>query len=67
MIIARQFGFQEIVGTEIVPDYVEITNQRLRGQEGFGMLAYDGKRLPFPNEAFTCVVSGHIIEHTSSA
>lgn len=66
MIIARGFGFQEIFGTEVAQDYVEITNQRLLGQEGFRALLYDGSNLPFADDTFSAVVSGHIIEHTPS-
>jgi SAM-dependent methyltransferase len=64
MIIARGFGFQEILGTEVVQDYVDITNQRLQAQEGFCALLYDGRDLPFADCTFSAVVSGHIIEHT---
>lgn len=66
MVIARGFGFQEIFGTEVVQDYVDITNQRLTGQGGFRALVYDGRDLPFANHTFSSVVSGHIIEHTPS-
>ena len=66
MIIARQYGFQEIVGIEVVKDYVEIARERLLGQDGFEVLMYDGQHLPFASGTFSAVVSGHIIEHTSS-
>jgi SAM-dependent methyltransferase len=66
MIIARRYGFQRIIGTEVVPEYVEITAERLAGQAGFGAVLYDGRNLPFPDETFTTIVSGHIIEHTPS-
>jgi SAM-dependent methyltransferase len=66
MIIARRFGFQEILGTEVVQEYVEITNRRVVGQHGFCALMYDGHNLPFANDTFTSIVSGHIIEHTPS-
>jgi SAM-dependent methyltransferase len=65
MIIARGFGFQEIFGTEVAQDYVDITNQRLHRQQGFQALLYDGRDLPFADSAFSAVVSGHIIEHTA--
>jgi SAM-dependent methyltransferase len=67
MIIARRYGFQEILGTEVVQEYVEISRQRLLGQDGFDVFLYDGKNLPFASDTFTAVVSGHIIEHTPSA
>jgi SAM-dependent methyltransferase len=66
MIIARRYGFQEIFGTEVVQEYVEITRQRLLGHVGLDVILYDGKNLPFANETFSAVVSGHIIEHTPS-
>lgn len=66
MIIARKYGFQEVIGTEVVQEYVEITRQRLLGQAGFDVFFYDGKNLPFSTDSFTAVVSGHIIEHTPS-
>lgn len=66
MIIAREYGFQEVVGTEVVQDYVEITNVRLIHQNGFHVVLYDGRDLPFASDSFTAVVSGHIIEHTPS-
>lgn len=66
MIVARKYGFQEVIGTEVVQEYVEITRQRLLGQDGFDVFLYDGKNLPFASDAFTAIVSGHIIEHTPS-
>lgn len=66
MIIARQYGFQEIFGTEVAQDYVDITRERLENQEGFEVLLYDGLKLPFPDNTFSAAVSGHIIEHTRS-
>lgn len=66
MIIARRYGFEEIHGTEVVPEYVQITQRRLKDSNGFGVVLYDGHRLPFSSEMFTAVVSGHIIEHTPS-
>src|SRR5437660_8807489 len=41
MIIARDYGFQEIVGTEVVQEYVEITHRRLMGHAGFHVISYD--------------------------
>jgi SAM-dependent methyltransferase len=66
MIIARRYGFQEIFGTEVAPEYVQIASQRLLDQNGFQVFLYDGRNLPFANDAFTAIVSGHIIEHTPS-
>lgn len=66
LIIARSYGFQEIFGTEVVPEYIDISRQRLLGQDGFEVFLYDGNNLPFASDTFTAVVSGHIIEHTPS-
>jgi SAM-dependent methyltransferase len=66
MIVARKYGFQEVIGTEVVQEYVDISLQRLAGQDGFEVFFYDGKNLPFASNSFTAVVSGHIIEHTPS-
>jgi SAM-dependent methyltransferase len=66
MIIARRYGFEEILGTEVVPEYVQITQRRLKDSNGFAVVLYDGHRLPFSNEMFTAIASGHIIEHTAS-
>ena len=66
MIIARRYGFQEILGTEVVADYVLIAQRRLQNQSGFHVVLYDGYKLPFADGTFTAVVSAHIIEHTPS-
>jgi SAM-dependent methyltransferase len=66
MIIARRYGFQEILGTEVAPEYVQITQRRLVNSNGFGVVLYDGHRLPFSDDTFTAIASGHIIEHTPS-
>lgn len=66
MIVARRYGFQEIHGTEVVPALVEICRRRLADGEAFETTHYDGLHLPFPDEHFTTIMSGHIIEHTPS-
>lgn len=67
LIIARnQFGFQNITGTEVVADYIKIAHERLIGQEGIRVDLYDGKHLPYADNEFTALASGHIIEHTPS-
>lgn len=66
MIVARQFGFQEIHGTEVAQAYVDICRKRLAGGSGFEVVCYDGGRLPYANSRYSCVISAHIIEHTPS-
>jgi SAM-dependent methyltransferase len=66
LIIARKYGFQEIYGTEISEEYIEIARLRLASAKGFHVDLYDGLHTPYDNEQFTMVCSGHIIEHTES-
>lgn len=66
LIVARRYGFQEIYGTEISEEYVEIARLRLASAKGFHVDLYDGLHTPYDNEQFTMVCSGHIIEHTES-
>jgi SAM-dependent methyltransferase len=66
MIVARKHGFQRIHGTEIRQRYIDICQQRLAGAEGFEVVLYDGRRLPYPDNYFSAIMSGHIIEHTPS-
>lgn len=64
LIAARQFNFQEATGTEVTEEYVSMTNERIKGQQGLNVDYYNGSQLPYPAEHFTTVYSGHIIEHT---
>ena len=66
MIVARQFGFQEIYGVEVDSALLEATKIRLAGLTGMFPALYDGLHLPYHDEQFDIVVSGHIIEHTQS-
>lgn len=66
LIVARKYGFQEIYGTEISEEYVEIARLRLANAKGIHVDLYDGLYTPYDNEQFTMVCSGHIIEHTES-
>ncbi|WP_006748399.1 class I SAM-dependent methyltransferase [Thioalkalivibrio paradoxus] len=65
-IVAREYGFRSVAGTEVEPIYIDIARERLRGNAGFRFDLYDGERLPYPDDAFSMVLSGHIIEHTRS-
>lgn len=65
-IVARQYGFREICGTEVSTHYVDIARARLSGQEGFFVDKYDGDKLPYADNSFSVVYSGHVIEHTMS-
>lgn len=66
MLAATSYGFEQVVGTEVDPEYVSITRERLGDDPRFEALGYDGITLPFPDHSFTAVASGHIIEHTPS-
>jgi len=66
IIVARKYGFQEIYGTEITKEYLEIASLRLAGTRGFHIDLYDGLHLPYNDGQFTMVYSGHVIEHTIS-
>jgi len=66
LIVARNCGFQEMFGTEIVPEYVSICQERLVGVPACQVNLYDGSALPYADESFSTIVSGHIIEHTPS-
>jgi len=65
MIVAKQFGFSEIYGTEISQDLVRIGNARLKDLRNMTINYINGNILPFADESFTMVYSGHVIEHTS--
>lgn len=66
MLVARQYGFQEIHGTEVDPDYIDICRARMEHLEGFEAVCYDGMNLPYPDGHFSSILSAHIIEHTPS-
>jgi SAM-dependent methyltransferase len=66
MIVARRYGYKQIVGVETSSEHVDIARDRLRGTAGFEVVLYDGNALPYPDGHFSAVVSGHIIEHTPS-
>lgn len=65
MIAARNFGFGEIYGTELDAFYISLVSDRLAGHPGFFPTAVDGRSIPFGDETFDVVVSGHIVEHTA--
>lgn len=66
MIEAKKYGFREIFGTEINRKYVDIASKGLATEQCFHVDFYDGKILPYSNEFFGTICSGHIIEHTPS-
>jgi len=64
MIAARNFGFDEIYGTELEAFYISLVAERLAGHPDFFPTAVDGQSVPFGDEEFDVVVSGHIVELT---
>lgn len=66
MIVARQFGFNEIDGVEVDPVLFQAASKRVAGMPGIKPVLYDGQSLPYDNDSYDLVVSGHIIEHTDS-
>ncbi len=65
MIAAREQGFGAIHGVDVDPFFVEVARTRLAGLEGFDCRLYDGLRLPYAEDEFDLVLSGHVIEHTA--
>lgn len=66
LVVAERYGFKEIHGTEVVPDYVNLANRRLAARSNMEVVFYEGRYLPYPSDYFTTIYSGHIIEHTGS-
>ncbi len=63
-VVARNYGFRSIHGTEVSEEYIDIAQERFEGHEGFQFDYYDGDSLPYEDGQFSMIVSGHIIEHT---
>lgn len=64
LLVARRFGFQELFGTEVTKELVDIARMRL--QSGMMVDLYDGSHLPYKDNSFSMIYSGHVIEHTPS-
>ena len=65
LLVARQFGFPDVLGVEVDPFLVEIARQRLQHVAGIRVDLYDGVTVPCPDQSLAVVISGHIIEHTA--
>lgn len=65
MLAARRAGFGEVHGTEVDALYVEVCRQRFRRTAGLFPILYEGNALPYDDEFFDLVLSGHIVEHTT--
>ena len=61
----REAGAAVAVGVEVDADYLRFGALRTADLPGAGVVAYDGVRLPFADEAFQLVESMDVIEHTA--
>jgi SAM-dependent methyltransferase len=66
MRIALDYQFDEVSGTEVVPELVSICKSRIAASPKLGVFLYDGTKLPFDDGSFSSIMSGHVIEHTKS-
>ncbi|MDJ0618991.1 MAG: methyltransferase domain-containing protein [Calothrix sp. MO_192.B10] len=66
MIFASYYNFAEIHGVEVDPFLVKICDQRLMEFKNMFPKLYDGQNLPYENNQFDIIISGHIIEHTEN-
>ena len=64
MLVAREYGFDFVLGTEIVPELAALTKIVFSEESRCLTALYDGSRLPFADSSFSVVSSGHVIEHT---
>jgi ubiquinone/menaquinone biosynthesis C-methylase UbiE len=64
MLVAHEYGFEEVHGVEVDPFLAEIAQKRFRTLPCLRPICYDGSRMPYPNNHFSSIFSGHIIEHT---
>lgn len=64
MQLAHEYGFVSVTGTEVVPGLVEICKRRFANRPAFNIVRVESETLPFDDETFSSVISGHIIEHT---
>jgi len=65
MLLAREYGFKRIHGTEIEMCLASIAAFRFEPHNDCCVLLYDGLRLPYEDGVMNVVISGHIIEHTA--
>ncbi len=65
-LVARSFGFREIIGTEISMNYVRIARERFSGVDGLIVDFCAGSSLPYASESFSMIYSGHVIEHSGN-
>lgn len=66
MLTARQFGFGHVYGVEVEEFWITVCQSRLRNMSNIHLSYYDGKTLPYNDDEFDVIASGHVIEHTKN-
>ena len=66
MILAYEYGFERVTGTEVAPGLVDICKMRIADFPTAKAVYCQDDTLPFEDGEFSSVISGHIIEHTRS-
>jgi SAM-dependent methyltransferase len=64
LFVGIQRGFKEVYGTEVWDLYVNISKLRFKDYKNIHSLLVSGVNIPFKDEMFSAIMSGHIIEHT---
>jgi len=64
MIVARRYGFGPVYGVEVDPCLVRLCQKRLSYLPDMHPSYYEGTYLPYQDDQFLVVGSGHVIEHT---
>jgi SAM-dependent methyltransferase len=65
MLMARKFGFAQIYGVEVEQFWIDACRRRLAYFPDMHAAHYDGEFLPYHDEMFDVIASGHVIEHTA--
>lgn len=65
MLVTKQYHFGEIHGVEVDDSLIQTGQKRLAYLENMFPILYDGNYLPYPDNYFGVIVSGHVIEHVN--
>jgi SAM-dependent methyltransferase len=66
MFVAKQVGFGSVFGVEVEEFWIEVCKLRLQHLEDIHPQYYEGDYLPYENDQFRVIASGHVIEHTKN-
>jgi ubiquinone/menaquinone biosynthesis C-methylase UbiE len=66
MLTARQFGFGHVYGVEVEQFWLTVCEMRMRNLPNMHVSYYDGESLPYKDDEFDALASGHVIEHTKN-